>query len=292
MTFLGAQEIDSDLAIERPLMVSSADFAAFTKAGEVIVNYTIVDLDGDGIGELVVVNSASVAGDDVISDPVPTLQLGDIAVTGQSGTSLRIQQDGISGRPGDLVQIEASGFNPVSSQSNRVVWTANGTVVEATATASGGTPQTLSFIIPVLPAGPATVELSNLSSGVTLEPIAATILAADPLGGTAEEIIDQFLTESITFVQGLPTDEPGSAGPKSDLIAQLTSLKQDFAIVFGDLATSPDAVLEALLEQIAVLFANSPILASSSSGFFSQDVTPLQKSTLEWIQNAAIVGGP
>ncbi len=145
MTFLGAQEIDSDLAIERPLMVSSADFAAFTKAGEAIVNYTIVDLDGDGIGELVVVNSASVAGDDVISDPVPTLQLGDIAVTGQSGTSLRTQQDGISGRPGDLVQIEASGFNPVSSQSNRVVWTANGTVVEATATASGGTPQTLSF---------------------------------------------------------------------------------------------------------------------------------------------------
>jgi hypothetical protein len=299
VTFLGAQEIDSDVTIVDPLMVSSADFASFVQAGQAIVNYQIVsDLDGDGVGELVVVNSASVAGDDVISDPMPALQLGDAIVTGQSGSArFAPQQAGITGRPGDLVEIEATGLNPVLSRSNLVVWTSlvDSTVIETYATATGSEPQTITFGIPPLPAGPATVELSNLSAGSALEPFDATILTVSSLvsqqAGSAEEIIDLFLVESLAFVQGLPTDGVGSAEAKADLISQLTSLKQDFAIVFDDLAASPDPDLEAALDQIATLFRSSPLLSLSASAFSTQDLTASEKSVLNWTKFGTGVAG-
>ncbi len=275
-------------------MVSSADFAAFVQPGETIVNYQIApDLDGDGIGELVVMNTASMAGDDVISDPVPQIQLGAITVTSQAGTaSFRTQQQGFTGRPGDFVEIEATGFNTVSLRSNRVTWTANGTVVEATALASAsadGSSQLLAFIVPVLPAGPATVELSNVSTGsavslsATIEPVAASTLLAVQLAGSTEGIIDGFMQDSIAFIQGLPTDGLGSADIKTKAVQQFVSVRMDLMIVFNYLEANPVPELEAILDGIAVLIQNSPDLFASGSGFSTQELSPKQKKLIKQI---------
>lgn len=58
VTFLGAQEIGSTQPFSKPLLVSSGGFGPRVQPGQVVVQYRIApDADGDGKGELVVVNT-------------------------------------------------------------------------------------------------------------------------------------------------------------------------------------------------------------------------------------------
>jgi hypothetical protein len=180
VTFLGAQEIDSDVAIATPLMVSSADFASRVQPGQAVVNYRIApDANGDGVGELVMVNSASVAGDDVISDPVPQLQLGGAEVTTSAGSSRirTLQGDTLSGPPGARLHIDVQGLNPGAIFGNRLVWesSVNGQVYVVPGIVSpdsvGSSTSTISVPMPPLPPGAATLTIFNLSSGLSVGPI-------------------------------------------------------------------------------------------------------------------------
>ncbi|HMN28201.1 MAG TPA: hypothetical protein PKE45_08605 [Caldilineaceae bacterium] len=72
VTFLGAQDVQANGSISKPVAVASVGFGNRVQPGQAVVNYRIMpDGDGDGVDELVVVNSASVAPNNtVISDPI------------------------------------------------------------------------------------------------------------------------------------------------------------------------------------------------------------------------------
>jgi hypothetical protein len=106
VTFLGAQQIQSTSAFAQPLGVASAGFGNRVQPGQAVVNYNIApDADGDGIDELVVVNTASVApNNDVISDPVPQILLGSTTTASRvQSSAVGLAQAGISGPPGTIL---------------------------------------------------------------------------------------------------------------------------------------------------------------------------------------------
>ena len=106
-------------------MVASGGFGPMVQPGQAVVQYTIApDADGDGIGELVVVNSASVAPNgDVISDPISNIQMGDTVklISAQSTRTQTIlrnlqaqQASPISVTPGTILEFEVDGLNSYS----------------------------------------------------------------------------------------------------------------------------------------------------------------------------------
>jgi hypothetical protein len=107
VTFLGAQNIGSSKPLTGPLGVTSGGFGPQVQPGQAVVQYSIApDADGDGKGELIVVNTASVAPNgDVISDPVPRP-----ALRGDSRNRIAP----IAGAPGTLLEQDVTGLNPGS----------------------------------------------------------------------------------------------------------------------------------------------------------------------------------
>ena len=192
VTFLGAQAVTITQPLDGPLsMVASAGFSNRVQPGQAVVNYRISpDADGDGVDELVVVNTASVAPNDyVVSDPIEQI---DVRVaTSEAGGTFRIGEApaAVSGVPGSSVTFTASGFNPYSPYGNLAVFESlvDSTVMTLTAmiTQDPSDPslQQVSTIIPLLPAGPAEVTLVNLSTGSSFGPLDVTVLP--PVGGGA-----------------------------------------------------------------------------------------------------------
>ena len=109
VTFLGAQSIQSTAPFSTPYQVASADFGHRVQPGQTVVNYQLLpDVDGDGVDEIVVVNTASVApNNDVISDPIPQV-LSDAAGSGTNRASL--SQNSIGGPPGTLIGLAVVGL--------------------------------------------------------------------------------------------------------------------------------------------------------------------------------------
>src|SRR5690606_18970568 len=88
---------------------------------QAVLNYLIgPDEDGDGVGELYVVNTASVAPNgDVVSDPVPVAQVGSTATVSQAGSDrVAPLAAGIGGAPGSVIAVPVAGFNPASLYGN------------------------------------------------------------------------------------------------------------------------------------------------------------------------------
>ncbi len=180
VTFLGAQDIQSSAPFSKPLGVVSAGFGNRVQPGQVVVNYRIApDANGDGVDEIIVVNTASVApNNDVIADPVPQIQLGSVAtISGSGGSSIRALNGGISGPPGIVIEIPATGFNPASAVGNVAIFRSiDGIELEMPASVSLSYPnsdsgQTVSVLIPPLPPGLATLSLRNESTGSIKGPI-------------------------------------------------------------------------------------------------------------------------
>src|SRR5690606_3282790 len=108
ITFLGAQDIITAGEFDRTLGVSSRGFGPAVQPLQAVVNYLIgPDLDGDGVGEIFVVNTASVAPNgDVISDPIAVAQVGQTATLSSAGTSrLAPLASGLSASPGAVLEI-------------------------------------------------------------------------------------------------------------------------------------------------------------------------------------------
>src|SRR5262249_47955350 len=107
VTFLGAQEIGSTQPLAGPLGVSSGGFGPMVQPGQAVLNYVIVpDRDGDGIGELVAVNTASATpSGDVISRPVPQILVGlpAAAASGQPGATAGAATS-LAGPPGKYLE--------------------------------------------------------------------------------------------------------------------------------------------------------------------------------------------
>jgi len=259
VTFLGAQEIDSTLPITAPVGVSSGGFGPMVQPGQAVLNYMILpDGDGDGIGELVAVNGATVApGGDIVSNPMPQLQLGPSGATASAGVRgvRRAQVGPIAGPPGTFVELEATGFNLFSPLGNVAAFHSlvGGEDIELPAFVNPhletpGASPTIGFWLPVLPAGDATVTLRNVSAGSALAPISLTIEAPLPLPKEPAAVIDDTLAEAIRVL----SKDPGL----QDAVDRLVTERSGYAA----LAANPSADEAQALSDIAVFMANSNIL--------------------------------
>jgi hypothetical protein len=216
VTFLGAQVMTASAPISLPLGVASAGFGPRVQPGQVVVNYSILpDANGDGVDELVVVNTASVApNDDVISDPVPQPALVS-RETSSSALNFHNLQNGISGPPGTFFQVEATGFNRFSAFGNVAVVrsSVDGTEFQMPVIFIDDFQvdeiQTLLTIIPSIPPGPATLTLHNASTGSSIGPFDITVEVPPPLTKPAEEIIDDFLVLASQNLDNLANELAG-----------------------------------------------------------------------------------
>ncbi len=268
VTFLGAQSIQSPAPISLPYRVASADFGNRVQPGQVVVNYQIMpDADGDGVDEIVVVNSASVApNNDVISDPIPQVLLKGSAVVSSQSFSVAGVQAGISGPPGTSIEVETTGFNPYSLSGNVAVFlsSVDGTKIELPALLSPdldgqSSSQTLSAILPILPAGPATLSFRNESTGATTQSIAITVEEPTPINRPASDIIHDFFTQSLATLNGIQT----SVGT-NDKLAQLIIEFTETGSIFEQLSSDPSPAVQQFLIDAATLIENSGILAQAN----------------------------
>ncbi|MGH2541635.1 MAG: hypothetical protein ACRDIB_02480, partial [Ardenticatenaceae bacterium] len=237
--------------------------------GQAVVNYRVMpDVDGDGVDELVVVNTASVApNDDVISDPVSQAQISSISTPfGPGGGGPRAQGDGISGPPGTLIELEATGFNPASALGNVATFRSSlsGTELEVPAFVmpdlEGGVEQTVLAPIPLLPPGPATLTLRNESTEATVGPIDITVEAASPPGEPPEEIIDEALAialDSINQMADLAADEG-----RTDLVEIANRARDEtneLRTLIQEISEDPTPEEEQFLIDLATMLENSNI---------------------------------
>jgi hypothetical protein len=289
VTFLGAQEISSSQALNTPVGVSSGGFGPMVQPSQAVVNYTIApDGDGDGIGELMVINTASVAPNgDVISDPVPQIQLGSATATDGSGTqTLRSLQTGtLSGPPGTFIELEATGFNQFSAFGNVAIFksSVDGSEIELPALVNShfedeNAVPTIGAYIPLLPAGAATMTLKNVSTNETTAPISITVETAPALTKEPAVIIDETFAEAIRV---LSTDLD-----LQDSISQLEEVRTQFA----QLGSNPTPEEAQALNDVAVFMSNSNIndLLSQLETAVPSNIIALQQCSLQNIAHFTV----
>lgn len=258
VTFLGAQEITSTEPLSTPLGVSSGGFGPMVQPDQAVLNYMIApDGDGDGIGELVAINTASTAPNgDVISDPVPQIQLGAATSTNASETqTLETLQTGtLSGPPGTFIELEATGFNQFSILGNVALFksSVDGTEIELPAVVNNhyedeNPVPTIGFYIPVVPAGAATVTLKNVSTNETTPPISVTIETPPALTQEPAVVIDELFADAIASLSTEPEFE--------DSVSQLEEVRTQFA----ELGSNPTPEEAQALNDIAVFISNSNV---------------------------------
>ena len=290
VTFLGAQEIGSDLPLDGPLGVSSGGFGPMVQPGQAVVNYMIVpDADSDGVDELVVVNTASVAPNgDVISDPVPQVQLGDaVTVTSTRGSEFTTLQSGISGPPGTILEFEVVGFNRGSSLGNVAVFRSLvdgseaillGRVSAKNNGSNGSLSQQFLTAIPLLPEGPASMTLRSQSTGFETAAVTVTITSPVTSGDPAAVVVDGFFERTIAFAEGLSTPSPEGA----EAIAEQVRLMKVMRGAIQDLAGEPE--VEEGLETLAIMILGSglfePLNLESLDRIRLASVHPAQETCL------------
>jgi hypothetical protein len=287
VTFLGAQEISSTQALNAPLAVSSGGFAPMVQPNQVVVNYTIAsDGDGDGIGELMVINTASVAPNgDVISDPVPQVQLGAATVTDSTGTqTLRSLQTGtISGPPGSRIELEVVGFHTASAFGNLAIFEApDGSITEQPGMVflNDDGSQTFVTILPLINPGPAKLTLRNVSTGASTSEISLNIEPLTPINTPPVETVMNTLIlarEAITQVQN-DIQQVGESAPP-ELSALLTSIAELEAFISSN-QDSADPELQKAFNDLATLFVNAGISDLLQRGLNDLDSEGLTASGL------------
>lgn len=278
VTFLGAQEVQASAPISSPLMVASAGFGNRVQPGQAVVAYRIFpDADGDGVDELVVVNSASVApNDDVISDPVLQTQIRSAIVQPSSDSfSLQDINSGISGPPGTIIEVNATGFNPFSALGNVAVYRSlvDGTEFRVPLAIIPdpeiNSNQTLRTMIPSLPPGPGTLVLLNESTGSSVGPLDVTVKESSPLSRPAEEIIDEFLVLASDFLNDYANDiasEDAFSPTIESFNAAINGINES-RLLIQQMSSEPE--LRELLDDIAIMIVNSSISDSLSSDILS-----------------------
>ncbi|GAB4444976.1 MAG: hypothetical protein OHK0015_46860 [Chloroflexi bacterium OHK40] len=209
VTFLGAQEVTSSAPISQPLQISSAGFGQRVQPGQAVVTYRIMpDVDDDGVDEIVVVNTASVApNNDVVSDPVlPAMVLG-MQATPQ-GAAPAQTTPAIGGPPGTQIEFPVSGFNPFSSAGNLAEWTcADGRrITNRSVIAIRFGQQYFLTVIPNCVPGSALVLLRNLSTNAVVGPFSVLVAPPLPQSGVPGAGMLEALEEVEETIKNLPPE--------------------------------------------------------------------------------------
>ena len=224
ITFLGAQDVlVTGGELDRTLAVSSGGFGPQVQPEQAVLNYLIgPDEDGDGVGELYVVNTASVAPNgDVVSDPVPVAQVGSTATVSQAGSDrVAPLAAGIGGAPGSVIAVPVAGFNPASLYGNVAEFDhADGLVRRYGRIYTSETgAQTFVVQVPPLRPGSARLTLRNLGSGYASEPIDVQVTAASTVAGDPVAVIEHTLDLALDVLEAFDALLAGS-GADSALAA-------------------------------------------------------------------------
>ena len=286
VTFLGAQQIDSTAPFSRPLgMVASAGFGNRVQPGQAVVNYRLApDADGDGVDEIVVVNTASVAPDNnVVSDPIQPVSV--------AGTQILSKRAGASSQVENL-EFQVIGFNSYSPFGNTALFHSlvDGTKIEVIGlvefTNSINLTQTFSVVIPSIQVGPAIVTLINQSTGVKSTPITIEIEEASPLSRPADEIIEDFLTLSLTFLNSITESTNIDTSAINQLTSTLTSIQNEF----NQLRSSSDIIVQQGLEAWARTIENTGSLSLLKPNYIQLKLRSGVCKTIKTVLKAIVVG--
>lgn len=292
VTFLGAQQIESSAPLVEPFAgVSSAGFGNRVQPGQAVVNYRLApDADGDGISEIVVVNTASVApGGDVVADPLTQPRLlsvnlfptqAGVDITAATGTAT------ISAQPGAWLTVDATGMNGAALQGNVARYRSlqDDSVQEVAASiyndpATDDAAYTLLSIVPLLPPGLATLQIVNQSSGFATDPLTITVQALPTPTQPAQTVIDGFILQLKTDLQNFTVADsvPGAAQIRQLLQDGRTQMQQvqsqlAEAIQQIDAIASPTdkATAYQALERMAAMLHNIQVGYTASAAFSAQ----------------------
>ncbi|NJM08307.1 hypothetical protein HC891_22200, partial [Candidatus Gracilibacteria bacterium] len=265
VTFLGDLVISATQSFSRPVEISTVGYANRVQPNQAVVTYNLLpDQDGDGVGELVVASGAQVAPNGtILSVPAAgTALIGGVRVVRNTNSGVTVAQVGGSSIvPGNLLEIDVSGFNIYSALGNVGVFrsTVDGTTYEipgiVTVDADDTRRQIFSVQVPPLPAGGATLTLLNRSSGNSTTPISLQIAAVGALSRPATDIIDDFFARVIGQIDALPPETDTSATREAFVTTQ--NLLQD-------LYTDPSSDAITLLTQTARAIESSGALNTDS----------------------------
>ena len=215
VTFLGAQEIITSGRLDKPIIVSSGGYGPMVQPGQAVANYMITqDMDGDGIGEIVVTNTATVAPNgDVISDPVSAIDASwyqtNNANLHSNLKSSSYSSTVIDGAPGTELKLKASGLNYYSAPANVVLFKS---AVDGREVAVNGSLAKesdgliLTTHIPNLPAGATTVEIHNLTTNEKSQALPLIVKPFELGEINAAQVIDNYYSRYLDVVNVLETE--------------------------------------------------------------------------------------
>ncbi len=291
VTFLGAQDVQSSVPISGPFgMVSSAGFGNRVQPGQAVVNYRIApDADGDGVDEIVVVNTASVAPNgDVIADPVPMVIIQAFVEPAMQSHILARTIEDVQVTPSKKIDVWISGLNPISPNGNTAIWQSEvnqrkwempivpnlfGTVSRPSDIEDDAI--LYSMIVPPLLSGTASVYLKNSSTSFTTQKISVQVDQIPNINTSPEQAISKFLTDAIASTREVSStlqfeDSEYGVFIKKQLgtsIDKLTELQIAFADTFKKVENLPsdekDKALEALTFTALILQSSRQNLTSA-----------------------------
>lgn len=278
VTFLGAQAIESSAPLDGPIAVASGGFGPQVQPGQVVVNYLIApDLNGDGVGELVVANTASVAPNgDVVTDPVPRVMLTAIETLSPAGASgARAPEEGAAGPVGTMLRLRVTGFNPLSPFGNQAEFVSEvdgtrevvtGVVVPEPAAfepdAAPVTGQVFLTAIPgTLPPGPATLTLRNPGTGETTPPVTVRVEPSPALDRPPMEVVGAFVAAMEMHLEASAPllSHPNVTPHQREVLAER---KAEVLAALADLRAEAEALDDADLVPFATFLANSGFAAA------------------------------
>ncbi len=269
VTFLGAQKVTSSEPLEGVTMVASGGFGPMVQPGQAVVNYMIgPDGDGDGIGELVVVNTASVAPNgDVISDPLARPQL--LNENDNSGILQTSQLELGEVIPGQLLIIRVNGFNLYSSFGNVARFTSNidntevivQGVIRITVQEDENVYQEFIVTVPQISQGPASLILSNESTGLSLNPISLQVGASPTATGDYIHTIETYFTLLADYFEDFVNDFTVDLKEREKAIfMKYISLLRAATVVYPEVSTYSVPEVTILLQQMAAEIEVSGLL--------------------------------
>lgn len=270
VTFLGAQEIVSDRPLGAAGMVNSGGFGPMVQPGQAVVQYMIMpDGDGDGIGELVVVNTATVAPNgDVISDPIAGLQIADsVGVRGAAHrTSVSTTAGTLIASPGEILELRTTGLNPFTVMGNVALFRSQAVAADAIVMAhvrpadTGPSRQMVTAVVPPLPPGPARLYLVNLSTRAVSGGLDIEVGLPLPLRLSVDDVFDTHIARLSGLVADSTYLDPSI---KATLLDELADVRASFAELLSDPDLPDDVRVE--LENAARLLQHLPDVTSSVS---------------------------
>jgi len=296
VTFLGAIDVQADGPIDKPLGVSSVGFGNRIQPGQAVVTYRILpDADGDGVGEIVVVNGAQLAPNGtIVSSAVGGIGVSQSSITTPNGAVRTGGADTLQGPPGAMLTLVGNGFNPLSTVGNLAIFQSqvDGTIVSVPGNVEQGVDgQTFQVLLPVLPPGAATLTIKNQSTGATAGPFDVTILAAPDLSQPATTIIDNFFSRSLSILQGQSALTPEQETIRTQLVARLNEMRTQMDLIADD----PSTAAQQMVSQFAIMIEGSGVMIELERGEINASallcLTSHQKNLLNLITALAVISG-